>query len=171
MDDIQTGFNQDNSVANSSFSYADFWKRAIAYFVDTIILVVGAFVIGLIMGFLEVFIGMYPLFVVIAGFLVSVTYLACLLLFGVAYLVCFHSSKRQATPGKMLIGIKVVDYNGNRIGFLRSLARYFSMFLSGFFLIGFLIAGFTKRKQALHDFICKTYVVNAKDEILNNRLM
>jgi len=161
--DIQTGFNQDNFVANNSFSYAGFWKRAIAYFVDTIILVVGASAIGFIIGFLVVVTGnifIHPLFVGIAGFL-----------FGVAYLVCFHSLKRQATPGKMLIGIKVVDYNGNRIDFLRSLARYFSMFLSGFFLIGFLIAGFTKRKQALHDFICKTYVVNAKDEILNNRLM
>ena len=76
------------------------------------------------------------------------------------YYVLLTSSKYQGTVGKMIVGVKVVDPEGNRIGKGRALGRFFSYYLSGmFFSIGYIIAGFTPKKQALHDYIASTYVV------------
>jgi uncharacterized RDD family membrane protein YckC len=73
-----------------------------------------------------------------------------------------ESSERQATPGKRVMGIKVVDLAGRRISFGRATGRYFAKILSGLICdIGFILAGFTERKQALHDLIASTLVVRA----------
>src|SRR5690606_40469228 len=78
-----------------------------------------------------------------------------------AYYGWFHASNSQATLGKMAIGIKVVRGDGTRISFARGFARYFAMILSALTLgIGFLMAAFTERKQALHDILCDTLVVD-----------
>src|SRR3546814_4237002 len=61
----------------------------------------------------------------------------------------------------MASGIKVVRSDGEGCGFWRGFGRYFGMMLSGLILgIGFLMAAFTERKQALHDMICDTVVVD-----------
>ncbi len=66
----------------------------------------------------------------------------------------------QATLGKKLLGMKVVDYAGNRISFGRATGRYFAGFLSVLLLfIGLIMVAFTKRKQALHDKLASTLVV------------
>lgn len=79
------------------------------------------------------------------------------------YFALMESSSRQATLGKMAIGIMVQDYEGRRISFLRGTGRYFGKFLSAFILgLGFLMAGFTRRKQALHDMLAETLVVMKK---------
>jgi type IV pilus assembly protein PilA len=90
---------------------------------------------------------------------------------GCAYFAGFHSSAKQATPGKMAFGVKVSDLAGARIGVIRGIGRYFALWLSTLTLgIGCLMAGeFTQKKQALHDMIAGTLVVNAKadsDEIV-----
>jgi Tfp pilus assembly major pilin PilA len=73
-----------------------------------------------------------------------------------------QSSSRQATLGKMALGIKVTSAEGERISFLRATGRYFATILSGLILmIGYLLAAFTQRKQALHDMIAGTLVVRA----------
>jgi uncharacterized RDD family membrane protein YckC len=76
------------------------------------------------------------------------------------YFALFESGKAQATPGKMAMGIKVVDDVGQRIGFGRATGRYFGKIVSGLILnIGYLLAGWTARKQALHDMMASTLVV------------
>jgi hypothetical protein len=76
------------------------------------------------------------------------------------YFALFESSKSQATPGKMAMGIKVVDDVGQRVGFGRATGRYFGKIVSGLILnIGYLLAGWTARKQALHDMMASTLVV------------
>ncbi|MEM5593714.1 RDD family protein [Niallia circulans] len=71
-----------------------------------------------------------------------------------------HSSKWQATIGKKLLGLKVEDLKGNKLSFWRSLGRYIvSSLLSGILLIGFILAAFTEKKQALHDLIVGSIVV------------
>lgn len=76
------------------------------------------------------------------------------------YFALFHSSKWQATLGKKILGIKVADAYGERIRFGRATGRYFAKaLLSGILLIGYIIAAFTERKQALHDLIAGTIVV------------
>jgi uncharacterized RDD family membrane protein YckC len=69
------------------------------------------------------------------------------------------SSTRQATLGKMIFGMKVTDLSGNRLSFAHATGRYFAKWLSAFtLLIGYIMAGFTERKQALHDMVAGTLV-------------
>lgn len=73
-----------------------------------------------------------------------------------------ESSKWQASLGKKLLGLKVTDENGNRIGFGRANGRYWSKILSGLlFGFGFLMVAFTQKKQGLHDKIAGTLVIRA----------
>ncbi|HUQ28472.1 MAG TPA: RDD family protein [Usitatibacter sp.] len=126
--------------------YAGFWRRAAAAVLDGIIL----FIPNLILTFL------------VTGMLAFVIQIAI----GILYYTILTASEAQATWGKRAFGIKVTSLEGQRIGFGRSLARYFATWLSGLILaIGFIMAGFTSRKQALHDMICGTLVVNREASV------
>jgi uncharacterized RDD family membrane protein YckC len=71
-----------------------------------------------------------------------------------------ESSPRQATLGKMAMKIIVTDLEGRPISFGRATGRYFAKnFLSAICFIGFLMAIWTQKKQALHDMIAGTLVV------------
>lgn len=77
------------------------------------------------------------------------------------YYAGMESSKLQATVGKLALGIKVVDGQGRRLGFGRATARWAGSILSYLILyIGFFMAGWTRRKQALHDLMAGTFVVD-----------
>jgi uncharacterized RDD family membrane protein YckC/predicted Zn-dependent protease len=87
-------------------------------------------------------------------------------LVGWLYCAGCESSAWQATLGKRLVGIAVIDENGERISFLRASCRHFSKVLSALpFLIGFLITPLTPRKQALHDLISRSLVVDAREVV------
>lgn len=76
------------------------------------------------------------------------------------YFALFESSSKQATPGKMAFHIIVTDLNGNRISLGRASGRFWAKLVSGLTIgIGYLMAGFTQKKQALHDMIAGTLVV------------
>ncbi|CAN5514781.1 hypothetical protein BH09PLA1_BH09PLA1_37410 [soil metagenome] len=76
------------------------------------------------------------------------------------YYALMESSASQATLGKMACGIKVTDLDGNRITFGHATGRYFATIVSYLTLtIGFMMAGWTERKQTLHDMLAKTLVV------------
>jgi uncharacterized RDD family membrane protein YckC len=71
-----------------------------------------------------------------------------------------QSSPRQATYGKIFMGLQVTGLNGERISFAQATGRHFAKFLSTFpLMVGFMIAPFTRRKQALHDMVAGTLVV------------
>jgi uncharacterized RDD family membrane protein YckC len=91
--------------------------------------------------------------------------------FGVGVVVTFFapwiyeafmlSSEWQATVGKRAMSIVVTDIDGRRISFARATGRHFAKYLSALLLgIGFIMAAFTAKKQALHDMIAETIVVN-----------
>jgi uncharacterized RDD family membrane protein YckC len=120
--------------------YAGFWQRFAAVIIDAVI-------ISLAGGILTA--GMF-----------GVGSLALLFLPWV-YEAVMLSSDRQATLGKMVLGIAVTDSEGRRVSFLRATARHFAKYMSAILLgIGFLMAAFTRKKQALHDMIADTLVVN-----------
>jgi len=122
--------------------YAGFWRRAAAICIDGLIVFLATVLASLVVS--------NWLALRLAGVVV-----AC------AYYAGFHSSGWQATPGKRLYGIKVTDDEGRRISLSRAIARYFATWLSGLILgIGFLMAAFSHKRQALHDMICGTLVVN-----------
>ena len=80
------------------------------------------------------------------------------------YYASCEASPLQATPGKLALGLKVTDECGRRIGFGRASGRFFGKFLSGFILdIGYMLAGWTARKQALHDMLAGCCVVRKHD--------
>ena len=144
-----------SAVRHEDIVYAGFWKRAAAAIVDGILVwIIGSFggeALGTLLGDLA---GGSELAVAVMVLLVTLTLQVC-------YYAFFHASFNAATPGKMLIGIKVVRSDGETISFLRAVARYFATIPSGILLgIGYLMAGFTARKQALHDMICDTVVVD-----------
>jgi uncharacterized RDD family membrane protein YckC len=99
--------------------------------------------------------------VAIVTFIMGWIWLAMLIVIGhVLYFTWFESSRFQATPGKMVLGIIVTDIQGQRISFLRALGRNAGKILSHVILnIGFILAGVTAKKQALHDMLADCLVV------------
>jgi len=148
------------AVPVAGAAYAGFWIRVIAALVDGLILRVVIAPIGLVFGGLGLAGGLIhgiPHFgmALLGG---GVTFI--LLVFGSwLYEAFMESSSYQATLGKMIFGMKVADLNGNRISFERATGRHFAKWISGMFLgIGFIMVGFTDRKQGLHDLIAGTLV-------------
>lgn len=132
--------------------YAGFWKRVAASVIDVFAI---GLPLALVLGLVNMAMGgsedpLDPTWNAISVVATALVYAA------------FHSSASfMATPGKLAIGIKVVRGDGEKIGYLRGVARYFASILSALLLcIGYLMAAFTQRKQALHDLICDTVVVD-----------
>jgi uncharacterized RDD family membrane protein YckC len=121
--------------------YAGFWKRFVAYLIDAILL-------GIIGGILT-----SQMDQEVASTITTIL--------GWLYFAGMESSSRQATLGKSIMGIYVTGLDGQRISFLRATGRYFAKFISAIILlIGFIMAAFTERKQALHDMIASTLVLD-----------
>lgn len=78
------------------------------------------------------------------------------------YFAGFESSRRRATPGKMLMRLAVSNEDGEPVGFGRATARYFSKYISASIMfVGFLMAFWSDRRQALHDVFARTLVLKA----------
>ena len=150
-------------------SYAGFWRRFAAYLIDAIVV---SAVLGIILVVLNL--AGIPMFenvetvTQVEGMSASAevtatpTTLAIVIIIVAEwlYFAGLESSARQATVGKMALGIRVTDLDGERIGFGRATCRLLAKIISALILyIGFIMAGFTARKQALHDMICGTLVV------------
>lgn len=141
-------------------SYGGFWIRVVAAIVDAIIVQVVVFPISFILGGMIAVAGLAVKMPGVGTQLVSMIVGAALGFSGSwLYESWMESSSRQATLGKMIFNMKVTDLNGNRISFARASGRHFAKYLSGLILgIGYIMAGFTDRKQALHDMIAGTLV-------------
>jgi uncharacterized RDD family membrane protein YckC len=103
----------------------------------------------------EAAIGMVGAIIAAAGSAMIIVYAISIL-----YYAIMESSKAQGSVGKMALGIKVTDMDGNRITFGKALLRSIGKLISGMIMcIGYLMAAFTEKKQALHDLIATTLVV------------
>lgn len=92
--------------------------------------------------------------------LLAVTTVCCAILISWLYHVIFEISKYGATPGKILLGLHVADFHGNRIGILKANLRFWSKCCSLAPLgAGLLMAFFTEQKTAMHDRVSRTLVV------------
>jgi uncharacterized RDD family membrane protein YckC len=144
--------------------YAGFWRRFWGLCIDRFALGVVLFPVGLALGFRM----MWPFAhhgELTADALRTMLFgsLSMWLIRSFAewvYFAAFQGSSRQATPGQMVLGIRVTGLDGGPIGFGRATGRYFASWLSAMvLLIGFIMAAFTERKQALHDILAGTLVV------------
>jgi uncharacterized RDD family membrane protein YckC len=133
--------------------YPGFWSRFAAAFLDGIILLIISIVAGFALGLILGAAGMGAQQVGSIGNLLGI-------LIGWLYYAYQESSPKQATIGKQAFGMKVTDLNGNPISFARATGRHFAKWLSSIILlIGYIMAAFTEKKQALHDMIAGTLVV------------
>jgi uncharacterized RDD family membrane protein YckC len=145
--------------------YAGFWLRFLAYIIDSIVL--GVFTIPILIGLAMMMgvgtaiaslprgndpfeNGFPPIFAefIFLFFLVAVGG-------GWLYFALLESSEWQATAGKKALGLEVTDMNGAKVSFGRASGRYFGKMISQLIPlgVGFILAGFTEKKQALHDMI------------------
>jgi uncharacterized RDD family membrane protein YckC len=127
--------------------YSGFWRRFVAYVIDNILLSVVFWLLVLVLGGIGGDGGVFGAYTLAAiGWLL--------------YYAAMESSSNQATVGKMALGIKVTDLEGNRISFGRAVGRNLAKIISVLiFYIGFIMAAYTAKKQALQDMIAGTLVV------------
>jgi uncharacterized RDD family membrane protein YckC len=145
---------------DKEMKFAGFWVRLIALIFDYLIVTAVFFVMEKVSGtpflqaFMEDFSGpvAYPI-------ITTITLLAYFM-----YRILFVSSKWQATPGKRIVGIYIVQKEGEkRISFGQSLKRELSTLISFLILLlGYIMVAFTKEKESLHDIIASTRVVFGK---------
>lgn len=155
------------STASSEYEpprgHAGFWRRAAAFAID-----------GLVLGFFWILVvGLVGVLAVLGSSRggpppISDTVISGViqLLGGIIqwlYFALFEASESQATPGKRIIGIRVTDMEGNRIGFWRATVRNLGRIVSTLILlIGYFMAGFTEKNQALHDIMAGCLVINGE---------
>ena len=146
-------------------AYAGFWLRFVAWIIDRIVLQFAGSIITLpfaaSMGIRE-FMRTHPsspedfipLFENLRRVFLIILVLEWL------YYALLESSAWQATLGKKALGLEVTDLAGARVTFGRATGRYFARYISFFTIgIGYIMAGFTQKKQALHDMIAGTLVI------------
>jgi uncharacterized RDD family membrane protein YckC len=153
---------QPPQVSQPPVAYAGFWLRVVAYIIDAIILGMAGVVafFPLFRANIHAFTTQNPweVYTSMSRPLFAIRLLALML--GWIYYASMESSSWQATLGKKILGLRVTDLAGNRISFSRASGRFFGKILSGMILgIGFLMAGFTARKQALHDILAGCLVL------------
>lgn len=156
----------DTTATGADIVSAGFWRRLGAYVIDSLILTIGFYVVTAVL-LLGVGLGtgldMVTSDASEPGWLMLTSIGWALLYYPVAalYYALQESSRHQATVGKRTLGIKVVDEAGGRLSRGRAFGRWFAATLSYLTLyIGFLLAAFTRRKQALHDMVASTLVVD-----------
>ena len=158
-------------VVSRGFTYAGFWLRVVASLIDGIIM-------GAAMGVL-----LLPLFLltgmgarlngmaqrngqpdpaIIFGFLgMMFVFVVVAVLIQWLYHAYLESGETQATWGKQVLGVYVTDLTGNPVTFGRASGRFFAKMVTGMIPlgIGYVMAGFTERRQALHDMIASCLVL------------
>ena len=138
-------------MSDTQYEYVGFWARVGAAFIDS--LLAGAIIVPISRIFFGHAVWSWdnPANLMVNGVLPAVAVIA----FWIA---------RQATPGKMMIGAKIVDEktggkpsNGQMIG------RYFAYYVSTIpLLLGLIWVGIDARKQGWHDKLAGTLVVRSR---------
>lgn len=166
----------DAGTPRETVVYAGFWRRFGAFLIDALVMFAVANIIPWVLWILFFLIGFgeVPVIrevptakmtllvvghsVILPGVRLPITPVGWVI--GWLYFALLESSAHQATIGKMALSIRVTDSAGARITFWRATARYWAKFICLFTgMIGFIMAGFTERKQALHDMIARCLVV------------
>jgi uncharacterized RDD family membrane protein YckC len=150
--------------------FAGFWLRFVAYIIDWVIIyALQSFIFVPFFGLLGISFASSDFENLsdaeTMGLIGAVTALSTGAIFlssviGILYWSLMESSKYQATVGKLALGLKVTDMDGNSLDFVKALVRNICKILSGMVMfIGYIMVGFTEKKQGLHDIIANTLVV------------
>ncbi len=156
--------NSQAVAATPRVEYGGFWLRFLAYLIDGAVITLGIIFVGIPLVFLT---GLGTLLSQIhpeedlndAGFwlILAVIFLFATVSLAVTWLyhALMESSEWQATVGKKALGLVVTDMAGRRVSFWRATGRHFGKIVTNMVpaFIGYIMAGFTQQKQALHDMI------------------
>jgi uncharacterized RDD family membrane protein YckC len=157
--------------SQTQVQYAGFWMRFLAYVIDYMIVGAVQTIIGLIAG---IFLGLSGVIktgqemdpgtaALVTGIFFGISGVIALLT--LIYFAAFESSSCQGTPGKMAMGLIVTNEDGSRVSFGQALGRNLGKIISGLILcIGYMLAGWTERRQALHDIMARCLVVRKPRE-------
>ena len=154
----------------SRVEHAGFWLRFLALLIDNVVMGIGFVLILIPLIFLtglQGFIGEFHpneelndagIFVLIGLIFLAAT---VSLVFTWLYHALMESSEWQATVGKKALGLVVTDMAGQRVSFARSTGRHFGKIITNMIpaFIGYIMAGFTAKKQALHDMLAGCLVL------------
>lgn len=140
----------------SAVAYGGFWRRVAAVLIDAVILMIVMFPI-------QMAIVMFAAPNINRAGSLAFGFVGVIWLLSLALNVSYYGyflSQKSATPGKMLMGLKVITAAGGRLSVGHAVGRYFAQILSGMILgIGYIMVAFDSEKRALHDYICSTRVI------------
>jgi uncharacterized RDD family membrane protein YckC len=144
--------------------YAGFWIRLLAAFLDWVIFGIPLFILDVVIFMLVTGSGIGEYFEYLSGENYHGTYEIIFtiiqIILSIWYYVYLVSSKMQATPGKAILGLKIINKHGEKLSFWHAFGRNLAYIPSALLLgIGYLMIAWTKKKQGLHDKIANTYVV------------
>lgn len=159
--------NKKTQTGKKPHPYASFWQRAAAGTVDLLLLFIAYDTLVTLTGIgiswereLEGLPSMEAMMNPTISFYLNIILTEIFFLF---YFVVFVSSPMRATLGMQLLGLTLVDQANNRISWQCALVRYISVtFSMAFLFIGFLMMLWTEKRQALHDQITGTFVLQSK---------
>jgi uncharacterized RDD family membrane protein YckC len=158
-------------VVSRGFTYAGFWLRVVATLIDSVIMSIA---LGVLLVPLFLLTGMeahidgmvqhrgQPDPALIVGLIAMILVFAAVsVLIQWLYHAYLESGEKQGTWGKQALGLYVTDLVGNPVTFGRASGRFFAKIITGMIPlgIGYIMAGFTERKQALHDMIASCLVL------------
>ncbi len=137
--------------------YGGFWQRFGAALIDGVILIIPDLILKTIIGGEDIFTAMIHHNPVSGG---GWTYQISTTLIGWLYFALMESSNSQATIGKMALGLKVTDLDGQRISFGKATGRHFGKLVSTIIIFfGYFMMLWDERNQTLHDKMAGTLVV------------
>jgi uncharacterized RDD family membrane protein YckC len=140
--------------SDPELQFSGFWKRVGSALIDGVLLMIVSAIAGGMLGVLYALSTGMSQGAEFAGQMAGI--LASWL-----YFAGFESSSKQATPGKLALGMKVTDTSGERIRFGKATGRHFGKIVSAAILfIGHMMAGWTEKKQALHDKMAGCLVID-----------
>jgi uncharacterized RDD family membrane protein YckC len=157
--------------------YGGFWERVGAYLIDGMILGIPFGIVMVILVFMFGGFGVMmrriatqpqqppdpqaAMALIAPMFMLFFIWMAVFMILQWLYFAGMESSPRQATFGKSIMSLQVTNTDGQRLSFGHATGRFFAKIVSGMvpLAIGFIMAAFTARKQALHDLIAGTLVL------------
>ncbi len=123
---------------DTTYRHAGFWVRVVAALIDSVIIAAIGFIVRQIIGDSD------PITIII----------------GAGYHIGMWVKNDGMTFGKKIMGIKVIQTNGQAIDIKTGVIRYIGYIVSGMVLgIGFIWVAFDKNKQGWHDKIANTFVI------------
>ncbi len=149
--------------------YAGFWLRVWAGSIDVALeALVALLVIAIMDVTMRIISPRFGLSPITARYVTGIAFIIVLAIGAWLYCAFAESSSWRATVGKRIVGLQVVTSSGGQLSFGQATVRHFMKFLSLFTAaVGFMMAGWTKRRQALHDMPSDSIVVRVAEPSLS----